>query len=301
MRAMTWKLPRREVRFPRRPLVMGIVNVNDDSFCGDGSLDPGAVLRQVREQAEAGADVIDIGAESARTNRAAIPVDDEVARLGPVLAGWRDAIGKVVPRDGEQVWPPVLSVNTWRPQVVDAVLGHAAGVELINDMGGLPDDANARHCAASGASLLVMHTAGEPKLARTEQRWECLMEEMVAFFAERIERARAAGMATESIVLDPGIDFAKQRDDNLEIYRELDAITALGRPVLVPVSRKTVIGEVLGIDRPADRDAGTMACVAAAMHRGGAIFRVHDVAATWSVVRVLSRLGGETNPFGSGW
>lgn len=291
MRAMTWKLPGREVRFPRRPLVMGIVNVNDDSFCGDGSLDPGAVLRQVREQAEAGADVIDIGAESARTNRSAIPVAEEVARLAPVLDRWHGTLAAAAPRDGEQVWPPVFSVNTWRPQVVEAVLGHAAGVELVNDMGGLPDDANARLCAASGASLLVMHTAGEPKVARTEQRWRNLMEEMVAFFAERIERARAAGMATETLVLDPGIDFAKQRDDNLEVFRELGRIAELGRPVLVPVSRKTVIGEVLGIDRPADRDAGTVACVAASMQRGGSIFRVHDVAATWSVVRVLSQLG----------
>lgn len=291
---MTWRLPGREISFPRRPLVMGIVNVNDDSFCGDGSLEPGRVLDQVRHQVGAGADIIDLGAESARTNRGAIPVGEELARLVPVLEGWPGALEGMSPRDEEQVWPPVLSVNTWRPAVVEGVLAASAAVELINDMGGLPVDDNARHCAAAGASLLIMHTGGEPKVAQTDRKWDRLMEEMRDYFIERIERACSAGMDEDAIVLDPGIDFAKQREDNLEVFRELASLAAIGRPLLVPVSRKTVIGEVLGLEDPLDRDAGTVACLASAMGRGGAIFRVHDAGAAWAATRVLDSIDAES-------
>jgi len=140
--AVIWKLPDRTIEFPRRPLVMGIVNVNDDSFSGDGTLEIDAALAQARRQAEQGADVIDVGAESARTNRSAVPVDEEVRRFREFLARWPEQVAAARPMDSAQVWPPVLSANTWRPEVVAAVLPW--GVELVNDMGGLPDDRNAR-------------------------------------------------------------------------------------------------------------------------------------------------------------
>jgi dihydropteroate synthase len=285
---MIWKLPHREIRFPRRPLVMGIVNVNDDSFSGDGTLDLDEALAIARRQVEAGADVIDIGAESARTNRAAVAVEEETRRFEGFLKRWPEVVAEVMPRDSGQLWPPVVSANTWRPEVVGAVL--PLGVELVNDMGGLPDDRNARLCARWGASLLVMHTVGPPKVPQLEQRWPDVMAVLERFFEEKIRVAEKAGLATERLVLDPGIDFAKQRDDNLTIYRELDRLNRFGRPLLVPVSRKTVIGEVLDLPEPAARDAGTMACVAAAVRRGAAILRVHEVEGTWQVVRTLEAL-----------
>lgn len=281
---MIWKLPAREIRFPRRPLVMGIVNVNDDSFSGDGTLEIDAAVALARRQVEEGADVIDVGAESARTNRGAVPVEEELRRFRAFLERWPEVL-EASPRDGEQIWPPVLSANTWRPEVVTGVLG--SGVELVNDMGGLPDDRNARFCAAAGASLLVMHSVGEPKVPHFHQRWDDVMEAMERFFGEKIALAEAAGLSREAVILDPGIDFAKQRDDNLRVYREMDRLGRFGRPVLVPVSRKTVIGEVLGLPDPCDRDAGTLACISVAMGRGGALFRVHNVSAAWEAVKVL--------------
>jgi dihydropteroate synthase len=283
-----WKLPARVIEFPRRTLVMGIVNVNDDSFSGDGTLEIHAALEQARRQAEEGADVIDVGAESARTNRAAVAVGEETRRFREFLARWPEVIAAAVPKDAEQVWPPVLSANTWRPEVVEAVL--PLGVELVNDMGGLPDDRNARLCAAAGASLLVMHSVGEPKVPHFHQQWEDVMGAMEAFFEEKIALALAAGLRREALLLDPGIDFAKQRDDNLRVYRELGRLRRFGLPVMVPVSRKTVIGEVLGIADPRQRDAGTVACSSAAVLRGAEMVRVHDVRAAWQAVKVLSAM-----------
>jgi len=286
---MQLRLPTRTLEFPRRPLVMGIINVNDDSFSGDGSLASDDAVATARAQIAAGADVIDIGAESARTNRAAIPEEEEIRRFECVITRWSEILDNAIPRDAEQVWPPMLSANTWRPAVVKVVL-EMGGVELINDMSALPDATNARHCADAGAALLIMHSVGEPKIPHFHQNWPDVMGELERFFSEKIKLATAAGLPEEAIILDPGIDFAKQRDDNLAVYRNLERIAAFGRPVLVPVSRKTVIGETLGLPDPRARDAGTIACIAAAMARGGAIFRVHNVDAAWQAVKTLEAI-----------
>jgi dihydropteroate synthase len=283
---MMLRLPGRVVTFPRRPWIMGIVNVNDDSFSGDGSLAAGDAIATARAQIAAGADVIDIGAESARTNRKAISVDEEIARFASVIRRWPEILTDLKPRDNIQIWPPALSANTWRPPVIDAVLQMGV-VDIINDMGALPDDTNACLCAAAGAALLIMHSVGEPKVPHFHQQWPDVMAELERFFTGKIQLATRAGLPEESIILDPGIDFAKQRQDNLTIYQHLGRLAALGRPLLVPVSRKTVIGEVLGMPDPRDRDAGTIACIASAMRRGGAIFRVHHVDAAWQAVRTL--------------
>jgi dihydropteroate synthase len=287
--AMRLKLPGRELEFPRRPLLMGIVNVNDDSFSGDGTLDFGAAVELARAQVRAGADVIDVGAESARTNRDAVPVEEEVRRFAGFLERWDEVWEGVKPRNAEQVWPPVLSSNTWRPDVAREIL-RGGKVELLNDMGALPDDRNARLCAEHGAALLIMHSVGEPKIPHVHQQWDDVMGAMERFFTEKLAIAAYAGLPEDAVVLDPGIDFAKQRDDNLSVYRELGLLRKFGRPVLVPVSRKTVIGEVLGLPEPLDRDAGTIACIAAAMPRGAEIFRVHNVDAAWQAVKVLDAL-----------
>ena len=285
---MRLQLPEREIEFPRRPLVMGIVNVNDDSFSGDGALE------QARSQARAGADVIDVGAESARTNREAVSEAEEIRRFAGFLECWEDVWQGVEPRDGAQVWPPILSANTWRPGVVKAVL-RMGKVEIINDMGALPDDRNARLCATHRSALLIMHSIGEPKIPHLHQQWPDVMGAMERFFEEKLSLATQAGLPEDAVLLDPGIDFAKQRDDNLTVYRDLARLQKFDRPVLVPVSRKTVIGEVLGLPDSRERDAGTIACIAAAMERGAQMFRVHDVDAAWQAVKVLHALACEPN------
>lgn len=286
---MQWQLPSRSIEFPRRPLVMGIVNVNDDSFSGDGTLDFGKAIELAKSQIAAGGDIIDIGAESARTNRAAISIEEEIRRFLGFFELWDEAVTTTRPRDAGQIHPPILSANTWRPEVIEAILA-CGKIELVNDMSGFPDDRNARLCARANASLLIMHSAGEPKIPHLSQCWADVMTEMERFFGEKIALAKSAGLAEDKIILDPGIDFAKQRDDNLTVFRELRRLQRFDRPLLVPVSRKTVIGEVLDLPDPIDRDAGTVACMTASLLRGAQIFRVHQVAAAWQTVKTLHQL-----------
>lgn len=279
----------RVVDFSGRPLVMGILNINDDSFSGDGCLDVEWALRRAVEMVGEGADIIDVGGESARTNRGPVGEEEEIARTKPFLERFQDAMRCAVPRDGGQVFPPLVSLNTWRPGVVRELMG--AGFDILNDMGALPDETNARLCAGIGAALLIMHSKGEPKVPHRHVTYSNLMEEMEAFFVEKAALARRAGVLKKSIILDPGIDFAKQVEDNLLVMRDLERIARLGYPVLLPVSRKGVIGRVLGLKNPAERDAGTVACIVAGCLRGASIFRVHHVDAAWKTLRTLEIMG----------
>ncbi len=269
---------------------MGIVNLTDDSFSGDGTLDPAEALAHARELLAQGADIIDVGAESARANRGPIPCDEEIARLRPFLEAFPGLSARHPgpPYDGEQLWPPLLSANTWRPEVVEAVL--PLGVDLLNDIGALPDERNARLCAEHGVALVLMHSTGRPKESHLHQDYPDIWAALDAFFSEKIALAERAGLGRDRLLLDPGIDFAKQPADNLRVYRELDRLKKFDRPVLLPVSRKTVIGDVLGIEVPAARDAGTVACVVSGFLRGAAVFRVHNVRATAQTLKVLSAL-----------
>mgnify|MGYP003639572925 CR=1 FL=1 len=274
------------------PRVMGIVNLNDDSFSGDGTLDVDQALRQAIRMALEGADIIDVGAESARTNREAISVEDEIGRLLPFIDAFSRAVSDLEPRDEMQMWPPRLSVNTWRPEVVTEVL-KTGDVHIINDLSGLAEDTNARLCFEYEASLLIMHTVGLPKEPHTEQRYECVWTELEQFFDDRLARARRIGLSDDQIILDPGIDFAKQREDNLTIFNELERLSCYELPILLPISRKTVIGEVLEIEDPAERDAGTIACLVRGLAAHADIFRVHNVKAVADCVRVMAAIRGE--------
>jgi dihydropteroate synthase len=278
------KLATREViyQFPARPLVMGIVNLGADSFSGDGLPDLEAALALARQHIADGADIIDIGAESARTNRAPISEEEESAVLLRFVERWPELRAT---RPAGTPWSQ-LSINTWRPAVARAVL--AIGGDLLNDIGGLPADENARICATAGAALLIMHTVGTPKVPHTHVGYDDIMVRLDAFFAEKIALATAAGLPRDAIFLDPGIDFAKQRDDNLRIYRELARLHRFERPILLPVSRKTVIGDVLALPDPADRDPGTIACLVQGQLRGAHIFRVHNVRAAAQAVRIVA-------------
>jgi dihydropteroate synthase len=256
--------------FPRRPLIMGIVNLVADSFSGDGTTDIDAALTKARQMVADGADFVDIGAESARTNRGPISEDEEAGQLLRFIERWEEATP--------------LSINTWRPAVVRAVLPR--GGALLNDIGGLATDENARICADTGAALLIMHTVGEPKVPHTHVQHPDIMAALEEFFTKRLELAAKAGLPADATVLDPGIDFAKQKEDNLRIYRELNRLHRFGRPILLPVSRKTVIGDILGLAAP-DRDAGSVACLVNGMLRGAQIFRVHNVQAATQSAQII--------------
>jgi len=266
------------------PLIMGIVNINDDSFSRDGRIDPAWALRRAVQLREEGAHIIDIGAESARTNRPAISEDEEIGRLLPV-------VGHFVRTFGGHSNPPLLSINTWRPAVAEAVL--PSGGDILNDMGGLPDDRNARLCSVHGAALLIMHTIGMPKVSHAHVSYPDVMETLDTFFEEKIALACAAGLSRSALILDPGIDFAKQVADNLTIYGHLARLHRFNLPILLPISRKSVIGGVLGIRDPVERDHGTAACLVSGMLRGAAIFRVHNVVmARQTIATVKAVMGG---------
>jgi dihydropteroate synthase len=264
------------IEWPRRPLIMGIVNLVADSFSGDGIVEIDRAIEHARGLVREGAEVIDIGAESARTNRGAISEEEEAAQLIRFIERWENTA--------------LLSINTWRPAVARAAL--IAGGHLLNDIGALPTDENARICAETGAALLIMHSIGEPKVPHTHVGYDDILARLDEFFTAKFALAEAAGLPRDAIVLDPGIDFAKQRADNLRIYRDLDRLAKFARPILLPVSRKTVIGEVLGLEKPAERDAGTVACIVQGMLRGAAIFRVHNVRAAAQTVRMIEAVEG---------
>ena len=272
--------------FPRPALVMGIVNLVADSFSGDGITEIDAALAHARELVAQGADIVDIGAESARTNREALPATEETAQLVRFIERWDE-----IQNPKSKIQNPLLSINTWRPEVARVAL--AAGGDILNDIGGLPTDGNARICAETGAALLIMHTVGTPKVPHTHVGYADVMRSLDDFFAEKIALAERAGVPRDAIILDPGIDFAKQRDDSLRIYRELDRLHRFDRPILLPVSRKTVIGDVLGLP-PVERDAGTVSCIAAGFLRGAQIFRVHNVRAAMQSLRVLEAVENQS-------
>ena len=265
-----------EWSWPRRPLIMGIVNLSVDSFSGDGVADVDAAIGKARGLLADGADIIDVGAESARTNRGPISEEEEAAQLVRFIERWES--------------PALLSLNTWRPAVARAAL--TVGGHILNDIGALPTDENARICAETGAALLIMHSVGVPKVSHTHVGYDDIMARLEEFFAEKIALAERAGVSRDAIILDPGIDFAKQRADNLRIYRELDRLAHFQRPILLPVSRKTVIGEVLGLPNAAERDAGTVACIVQGMLRGAHLFRVHNVRAAAQAVRIIEAVEG---------
>jgi dihydropteroate synthase len=287
---MILSLRGRVITFPRRPLVMGIVNITDDSFSGDGSLQIEEAVQTAQRHLAAGADIIDVGGESARTNRLEISEREEIERILPFLRRFPECYEGLLPVDEMQIFPPLLSINTWRAAVAAATL--SIGGHLLNDMSAFATSENARIAAHHNTGLLIMHSVGLPKQRHTEVQYADVLGTLDQFFEQKIEEAIAAGLSREAIILDPGIDFAKQRPDNLLIYRNLKLLTRFDRPILLPISRKTVIGEVLKIFNPADRDAGTIACMVAGILRGASIFRVHNVQAIMQALRVIYPIVG---------
>ena len=263
-----------------RPLLMGVVNANHDSFSDPGARTAAEVLARAEALVAAGARALDIGAQSAITGRPPADPADEAAAVVPVLK-------HVLAR-----FPGVLvSVDTFKPAVAEAALD--AGAHLVNDVSGLRDPALARLCAAASAGLVVMHTAAAPLVRRQEPGlYADVAAEVAGFLAERIAVAVDAGVPEIAIVVDPGVDFAKTPAQSIELLRHLDPVVALGRPVLLALSRKDFVG-ALTRQPPARRDAGTLAAVAAVRWVPGQILRVHDVAATRDFLTVLDTLAGD--------
>jgi len=244
------------------PRLMGIVNATPDSFSdrqGDKTLD--ALVERARALADDGAAIIDVGGESGRTDREAVPVEEEQARVVPLIERLAD--------DGLTV-----SVDTWRAPVARAAL--AAGASMVNDVSALSDLEVADVCAEAGAELVITHTLAPPKV-KVFPDYDDLVGEVAGLLCARRDVAVERGVDEERIVFDPGIDIAKSPAQSIELLRRLPELAALGHPLLVAVSRKDFVGALTGRS-PAARDAGTLAAVGVAADGGADILRVHDVA-----------------------
>jgi dihydropteroate synthase len=261
-----------------RALIMGIVNVTPDSFADGGRfLDPAAAVRQARTLAAEGADLLDVGAESTRPGSPGVPAGEERARLLPVLERLLDD-------------PPCpVSVDTSKPDVAEAAL--ALGAHMVNDVTALAGGPElARVCAAHGAGLAVMHMQGTPRTMQTDPRYDDLLREVRSSLEVAVATAEAAGVAPESLCVDPGIGFGKTVAHNLTLLRRLDAFRPMGKPILVGPSRKSFIGALLDHLPPAERLEGTLAACVMAVTAGAHIVRVHDVAAVRRAVRVAEAI-----------
>jgi dihydropteroate synthase len=261
------------------PEIMGIVNATPDSFSDAGlerTLDARVALA-ARLLAD-GAAVIDIGGESGVTNRPAIAAEEEIERVVPLIA-------RVVSELRARV-----SVDTYKPAVAAAAI--AAGACIVNDVSGLRDPELADVCATTGAGLVVMHTIAEPKRRLHDRSFDGRMAiEVRRFLEARIELAIGRGVAFEQLLLDPGPDFSKTPAQTIEVLRELPALAALQRPILLAVSRKDFIG-ALTARGPRERLAGTLAAVAHGVDAGVHMLRLHDVGPAREFLDVLRALDG---------
>jgi dihydropteroate synthase len=251
-----------EQRFPR-PSVMGVVNVTPDSF-SDGGVHFRAedAVAAGRRMVDEGAALIDVGGESTRPRAEPVSAEEELRRIAPVLEGLAGL--------------PV-SVDTAKAEVARAALD--LGAVLVNDVTALRfDPALAGVVADSDAYLCLMHMQGEPRTMQLDPRYDDVVSEVAAFLEERLRFAVDSGVAEERICLDPGIGFGKTVEHNLELLRRLDAIAALGRPVLVGISRKSTLGKLAGDpDATTGTTAASVAAAVLAFERGASILRVHDV------------------------
>jgi dihydropteroate synthase len=261
----------------REPLLMGIVNATPDSFSDrQGDKEVAELAELALAQVAAGAALVDVGGESGRTDTEAVTVDEELARVVPIVGRVADA-------------GVTVSVDTWRAPVARAALD--SGAAMINDVSGLSDPEIANACAAAGAALVITHTRLAPK-TKGFPPYADVVEDVVALLSERAGEARGRGIADEQLVFDPGIDLAKTPAESVEVLRRLAELRELGRPLLVGVSRKDFVGALTGRS-PAGRSPGTLAALAAAVDGGAAILRVHDVADARDFLAVRAALSGE--------
>jgi len=261
-------------------LVMGVVNASPESFSDGGrfvSLE--SQLELAASLVEGGADIIDVGGQSAITNQPELDAAVEAERVVPIVAWLRES------------YPDTLiSVDTYRPSVVAEVL--AAGAHIINDVSGLLYPEVAALCAQHQAALVIMHTAARPKVRLQDPGlYTDVGAEVLAFLNERSASATAEGLAWESIILDPGPDFTKTPHQTIELLRGIDEIRSLGRPLLLALSRKDFLGAVTG-RTPRGRDAATAAAIAYFAITPGNIVRVHDVSAALDVIATIDVLTG---------
>ena len=263
-----------------RPWLMGIVNASPDSFSDAGAYpDLDARVERARELLAAGADIIDVGGESGITLRPPVEVAEEIARVVPLVERIAGELGALV------------SVDTYKPAVAEAAI--AAGAAVVNDVSGLRDPELAAVCARTGAALVVMHTRAAPKQRLQDPGlYDDIVADVLEFLAGRMAVALGQGMREEQLILDPGPDFAKTPAQTIALLRRLEELHALGRPLLLAVSRKDFVGALTGRG-PRERLGGTLAALGHGVDAGAHVLRVHDVAQAADFLAVRAALRGD--------
>jgi dihydropteroate synthase len=273
----------RTLQLGERPCLMGIVNASPDSFSDGGlyaSLD--ARVELARELLGDGAEILDIGGESASTGRAPLAAAEEIELVVPLVRRIVEELGALV------------SVDTYKPAVARAAI--AAGAAIVNDVSGLRDPALADICAQTGAALVIMHTRAAPRERRQDpDLYADVTGEVLAFLRERVALAISRGVAPEQLLLDPGPDFAKTPAQTIELLASIGRLHELGRPLLMAISRKDFIG-ALTRRSPRERLPGTLAALAHGVEQGAHVFRLHDIAAATDYLAVRAALVGELEP-----
>src|SRR5262245_22052624 len=271
--AVQWKC-RDRILDLGRPQVMGVLNVTPDSFSDGGRfIDRASALAHARSMIEEGAAIIDVGGESTRPGADAAGLDEELDRVVPVIETLRRDCGEFI------------SVDTSKPEVMRAAV--AAGADIVNDIRAFNEPGALAAAAESGAGVCLMHMQGEPRTMQDAPHYDDVLAEVSAFLAARMRACHDAGIGPARIAIDPGFGFGKRVSDNLALLKQLAVLEPLGAPVVVGLSRKSMLAKLTG--RPVDqRLAGSVSLAAIAVLHGARIVRAHDVGATVDAVRVAA-------------
>jgi dihydropteroate synthase len=278
---MIWKTSGRNLDLSTLAQVMGILNVTPDSFSDGGKFSGhDSAITHARSMIAEGAAIIDIGGESTRPGATPVGTEEEIRRTIPVIHSLRAE------------WDGLISIDTTKAAVAKAAL--EAGADIVNDVSGLTADPEMIPvCFASDCGIVIMHMQGTPTDMQENPSYSDVVEEVTAFFRERLNTLSAAGIDPARICFDPGIGFGKSLAHNVGLLRNLDELAPQGYPLLLGVSRKSFIGKLTGTGLPADRDAATIALTAQARMKGIMLHRVHDVRGNLAALRVTEGVHGE--------
>ena len=274
------KLGSKELDLGKKPLVMGIVNMTPDSFYDGGAYnDPQKALGRIASLIRDGADIIDIGGESTRPGSLGVSTEEELDRVIPVIEA------------ASSEFDAVISVDTTKAAVAEEALG--CGASMVNDISGLSFEPQvAQKVAEKGAAIVLTHTSSRPLDMQEKTRYSSLIANISDFLLNSAQTAMAAGVPRDHIIIDPGIGFGKTATQNLEIIRRLEEFRELGFPVCIGTSRKSFIGEILGIPLAEQRLIGSVCSVIISMLKGISIVRVHDVLETTQAIRTVKSIQG---------
>lgn len=276
-REMLLHLKNRDIDLEEKVVVMGVLNLTPDSFYDGGRYTREAqALRRVEEMIGEGADIIDVGGESVRPGAEPISLDEELSRVIPVIEKVR------------RLFPITISIDTYKAEVARQAI--EKGAEMVNDISGLRFDPDLRKIVAGyGVPLILMHIKGTPKNMQDNPRYHSLMEEIISYLRKSIKLAEESEVDPARIIVDPGIGFGKTTAHNLEILRRLEELKSLGKPILVGLSRKSFIGNVLGLPQE-ERLEGGLAATCMAVSGGARIVRTHDVKPTRRAVDMVQAI-----------